>query len=168
MGYASPFMEYRLLTPPKMLSDQSTDLLADLADDTQCYDFGLNPAFTGSASAITVLNTLFLSSHLGIRLPRVASAFVFSGAFAYPPFYNPNQTRIPAVHSEHDPKVAVASIRRFAVEASGQCHLVESLRHIHCDLRLTPDETRDDALKRIVQFDREGTLTLPSALASGN
>ena len=34
-----------------------------------------------SAGAITVLNTLFLAPHLGIKLPRISTAFVMSARY---------------------------------------------------------------------------------------
>ena len=77
-----------------------------------------------SAGAITVLNTLFLAKHLGIGLPHIATAFVMSGAFAYPSFYAPNRTRILAQHSGHDPRVPITSIRHFADLAADHCTLL--------------------------------------------
>ena len=201
-GYACAFIEYRLRTELTNLSLQSQELLADLVDDAQQNDFGINPFFTGpaaisavedcviflswlaqhghkhnlggrllmggsSAGAITVLNTLFLAKHLGIGLPRIATAFVMSGAFAYPSFYEPNRTRVLAQHSAHDKRVPIGSIRHFAMDAGQQCTLLEHPDHRHGDLRLTQAEDRIDAIARMVAFDRGQNTDLAPELQAG-
>ena len=120
-----------------------------------------------SAGAITVLNTLFLARHLGIGLPHIATAFVMSGAFAYPSFFAPNRTRILAQHSEHDPRVPIDSIRHFSRKAANQCTLLEHPDHSHGDLRLIRAEDRLDAIRRFVAFDRGQTVDLPDELRAG-
>ena len=105
-----------------------------------------------SAGAITVLNTLFLAPHLGIRLPRISAAFVMSGAFVYPELYAPTRTRILAQHRESDPKVPIASIRHFAKIAASQCSLQEHLDHPHGGLKLWPREPLPSAVNRFMRF----------------
>jgi len=105
-----------------------------------------------SAGAITVLNTLFLAPHLGIKLPRISTAFVMSGAFVYPELYAPTPTRILAQHRESDRKVPIASIRHFAEIAASQCTLQEHLDHPHGGLKLTPREPLANAVNRLMQF----------------
>ncbi len=109
-----------------------------------------------SAGAMTVLNTLFLARRLGHDIPPIATAIVLSGAFAYPSFYAPSDTRILALHGTHETQIPVSSIRRFADIAAGQCTYLEDPRHLHGDPALNPDESFRQGLRRIIRFDRKG------------
>ena len=115
-----------------------------------------------SAGAITALNLLFLPRHLGVTLPRISSAFVMSGAFAYPSFYETVPTRILAHHSPQDARVPIPSIRHFSVMAAAHCTLQEHPENVHGDLRLTRAETREAAIDRLIRFDQDQSLSSPT------
>ncbi len=114
-----------------------------------------------SAGAITALNLLFLPRHLGITLPRISSAFVMSGAFAYPSFYEAVPTRILMQHSPQDTRVSITSIRHFSVMARTHSSLLEHPLNVHGDLRLTRAETREAAIDRLIRFDQGQDLSSP-------
>ncbi|MEL7115274.1 MAG: hypothetical protein AAGP08_06710 [Pseudomonadota bacterium] len=112
-----------------------------------------------SAGAITVLNTLVLAPHLGIRLPRIEAACVQSGAFAYPSFASDNRTPILAVHNPNDPRVPIASIRAFAARTPA-CTLIESSRQPHGSLSHARKEPLSTAVARVITFARENGARL--------
>jgi len=119
-----------------------------------------------SAGAISVLNTLFLATSLGLVLPPIATAVVLSGGFAYPGFYQPNDTRILALHGTDERQIPVTSIRRFAHQAAAQCTLIEDDAHEHGDFRLDRDEALRTAIRRIARFDR-GAAPTPERRKTG-
>lgn len=105
-----------------------------------------------SAGAITVLNTLSLAPHLGIKLPPIQSAFVMSGAFAYPSFFTPRATPILAQHRPTDTKVPIQSIRAYARQSGPICTLIERDRIPHGGLKFYPKEQLSVAVARMVSF----------------
>ncbi len=106
----------------------------------------------------TVLHTLFLAEKLGLPLPPIQTAIVLSGAFAFPSFYAPTDTRILALHGLRDPAVPPKSIRQFAYRAKDRCALQESDEMLHGSARLTRTEPMRYAVRRFVRFDRGSTL----------
>ncbi len=111
-----------------------------------------------SFGAATVLNTLFLADKLGLTLPPIQTAIVLSGAFAFPSFYAPIDTRILALHGLRDPAVPPRSIRQFAYRAKDHCALLESDEMLHGSARLTRSEPMRLAVRRIVRYDRGSSL----------
>lgn len=108
-----------------------------------------------SAGAISALNTLYLAGPLELERPAIAAVLAFSGGFAYPSFLTPTGARIIAQHSPRDQRVPVSSIRRFAERSPDEVRLTIEEKNEHGALPLTPDESLRDAIRRIVDFDRE-------------
>ena len=114
-----------------------------------------------SAGAMTVLNLLSLAPRLGLILPAIPTAFVMSGAFAYPSFFSPSPTRVLALHGSHEPQIPPSSIRAYAARPDANCTLLEDTEHQHGDLRITRSEPLPRAVRRLAQFDR-GTDIAPA------
>ncbi|KMW57632.1 SAM-dependent methyltransferase [Candidatus Rhodobacter oscarellae] len=107
-----------------------------------------------SAGAMTVLNLLTLAPLLKVELPKIASALVMSGAFAYPSYFRPPPTRVLAIHGTHEPQIGPLSIRGYAYMAGEACSLIEHAEHQHGDPRVTRAEPLRHGVRRWVNFDR--------------
>ncbi|MCP3969879.1 MAG: glycosyltransferase family 92 protein [Rhodobacteraceae bacterium] len=117
-----------------------------------------------SAGGITVLNILSLAPRLGLTLPDISTAFVMSGAFAYPSFFTPSAPRVLALHGSHEQQLPVSSIRAYAARPGSNCTLLEERHHLHGDLRLDEHEKPWRAVERMVQFD-QGAQFAPARTA---
>lgn len=109
-----------------------------------------------SAGGISVLNTLMLHDRIKCRLPKIRTAFVFSGGFAYPTYWRDTDTRILALHNPADPQVPFSSIKRIEGLAKRNFTLIVSDDHAHGAFAPTPEEDYLVSIARLVAFDREG------------
>lgn len=107
-----------------------------------------------SAGGISALNALFLLPHLGVPVPRVSSALVTSGGFAYGDFARPGLAPVLALHNPADVQVPVASIRALKDRLGQGMTLLESDSLAHGGLALMPDEDAAASVGRLVAFDR--------------
>jgi predicted esterase len=107
-----------------------------------------------SAGGISVLNSLMLSEAIGKKLPKIRSAFVFSGGFAYPSYWKDSDTRILALHNPQDPQVPFSSIKRIEGIAQKHFTLLISDQYAHGSFALTPNENYLAAIDRLIVFDR--------------
>lgn len=107
-----------------------------------------------SAGGISALNALFLLPHLGVPAPRVTSALVTSGGFAYGDFAKPGLAPVLALHNPADVQVPVGSIRALKDRLGGGMTLLESESLPHGGLALTPEEDAAASVARLVAFDR--------------
>lgn len=107
-----------------------------------------------SSGAVTVLNILNLAPTLGLVVPRVSTAVVISGGYAYPSRAAGLGTRLLALHGAADTTIPPASMRAYALAAGRACTLLEGPEHHHGALRLSPDETLRQGVARLAQFDR--------------
>jgi len=106
-----------------------------------------------SAGGISVLNTLMLHRPLRRRLPRIRTAFVFSGGFAYPSYWRDRDTRILALHNPNDSQVPFSSIKRVEEIARRNFQLIASETHAHGSCALSPEEDYLTAIDRLISFD---------------
>ena len=111
-----------------------------------------------SAGAMTVLNLLHLAPQLGHEIPPIPTAIILSGAFAYPSYFQPTDTRILAIHGTAEPQMPATSIRGYAYMSPGNCVLLEHADHYHGDPRITREEPLRRGVRRFVEFDRGAAL----------
>lgn len=108
-----------------------------------------------SAGGISVLNALMLPAHMGLKLPPIRSAFVVSGGFAYPSYWQDSETRILAIHNATDPQVPYSSIKRVEAQlAKANFTLIEAPEQAHGSTSLSPAEGIGAGVERFIAFDR--------------
>ena len=125
--------------------------------NTTGEDFHLNDQHIlagSSAGGISVLNALMLHEAIEKKLPRIRSAFVFSGGFAYPSYWKDGETRILALHNPSDAHVPYSSIERVAGLAKANFTLLVSDEHAHGSFMLQPDQDYLEAIDQLIAFDR--------------
>ena len=107
-----------------------------------------------SSGGISVLNSLMLHEAIDQQLPKIRSAFVFSGGFAYPSYWKDGDTRILALHNPNDAHVPFSSINRIESLARENFKLLVSAQHAHGSFSLTPEQHSSDAVDYLIAFDR--------------
>jgi hypothetical protein len=108
-----------------------------------------------SAGGISVLNTLMLYEKLEKSLPKIRSAFVFSGGFAYPSFWRDTDTRVLALHNPLDAHIPFSSIQRVAKIAKRNFTLIVSGQHAHGSPCVNSEESYAAAVARLIAFDQD-------------
>ncbi len=131
----------------------------------RCKEFGLSGEYIlagASAGGLSVLNTLFLASHLGFKLPYIRSAMSLSGGFAFPRFIDPNiTTPILAIHNPADDKVAFSASQTIKTMLPDQVELVIANRQKHGFPMVIPEEPLAAGIGRLIAFDRRMQNELP-------
>lgn len=108
-----------------------------------------------SAGGISVLNTLMLPGHFGRSIPPIRSAFVVSGGFAFPSYWQDGETRILAIHNPDDPQVPFSSIKRGEEQlAKRNFTLIVAPEQAHGSTSLSQAESIAAGVERFIAFDR--------------